>query len=234
MKSSSLVFVLASAVWAASAAQTPADLLTSTLAKMDAAASGFKGMTADLKKVTHTDVIGEDDVETGTLAVKQVKAKDLRMRADVKEPAHRTACFADRRAEVYNPKTNSVQVYDVGKQGKVLVDQFFLLGFGSNSADILSAYTVKLGGPETVNGQKAVRLELTPKSSDMLASIKKVELWISDMPGTSGLALQQKFYQGKDYNMAIYSNIRLNANLPDSAVKCDLPKNVRREPVRVR
>jgi len=55
-----------------------------------------------------------------------------------------------------------------------------LLGFGSNSKDLESAYSIRLGGPETVAGQAATRLELIPKSQDVLAHLKRVDLWISE------------------------------------------------------
>jgi hypothetical protein len=44
------------------------------------------------------------------------------------------------------------------------------------------------------------------------------------------IAVQQKLYEpGGDYLLATYTNIKLRANLPDSAVKMDLPKSVKRE-----
>jgi len=67
-----------------------------------------------------------------------------------------------------------------------------LLGFGSNSKDLESAYSIRLGGPETVAGQEATRLELIPKSPDVLAHLKRVDLWISD---AMGIAVQQKLYE---------------------------------------
>jgi outer membrane lipoprotein-sorting protein len=230
------VLVLLTTLSVAAAAQAPAGLLPATFAQMDAAAARFKGMTADVKKVSHVNVYPDDDVATGTIAVKRSKPTDLRMRVDLavfnKEPDLRIACFADHTGEIYNPKINTVQIYDVTRVGSAMVDQLFLLGFGSSASDIQSAYTVKLGGEESINGQKTVRLELTPKSPNKLGDISKVELWISQAPDTSGLAVQQKFYEGKgykDYNLATYTNMKLNRNLPDSAVKCDLPKNVHKE-----
>ena len=80
---------------------------------------------------------------------------------------------------------------------------------------------MELGGPETVAGQKTVRLVLTPKSPDVLAKLTKVELWISD---TLGIAVQQKFWEpGGDYELTTYTNVKLNP-VPQE-LKWDIPKN---------
>jgi len=222
------VLVLLSTLPLAVAAQPPADLLKATFARMDAASAAFKGMTADVKRVAHLDVYPEDDVAIGAIAVKRPKPKELRMRVDLQKPDVHMVCFADRTVENYNPKINEVQIYDVTRKGSALVDQLFLLGFGSSSSDVQGAYNVKLGGEETLNGQKTVRLELTPRFPGKLGDITKVEIWISEASDLSGLAVQQKVYESKDYNLATYTNIKLNRNLPDSAVKCDLPKDVQK------
>jgi outer membrane lipoprotein-sorting protein len=55
----------------------------------------------------------------------------------------------------------------------------------------------------------------------------KFELWISD---ETGISVQQKMYQrGGDYSLATYTNMKINQNLPDSAVKLNLPKGVQHE-----
>jgi outer membrane lipoprotein-sorting protein len=200
--------------------------LAETLARMDEAAAKFKGMQADMQKIAHTAVINEDSVDAGTIAVKRPKPNDIRVLFDFKPPNPRQVAIAGVKGEYYVPGINTVQVYDLGKS-RSLVEQFMLLGFGSNSKDLESAYSIRLGGPETVAGQKATRIELIPKSQDVLAHLKRVDLWISD---AMGIAVQQKLYQtGGDYWLATYTSIKLRPNLPDSAVKFDLPKSVKRE-----
>lgn len=194
---------------------------------MDQASAKFKGLKADTKKLTHTAVINDDSVDSGTIVVKVPKPHDLRMLIDFKQPDRKTVAIAGTKVEIYFPKTNTVQEYDLGKSHKGQVEQFLRLGFGSNSKDLLEAYTVKLGGPETVAGEPATRIELVPKSKDLAASFPKFELWISEK---TGISVQQKMYQpGGDYSMAIYTNMQVNANIPDSAVSLNLPKGVNRE-----
>jgi len=209
--------------WGAPAADSS---LAATLARMDDAAAKFKGLQADMQKIAHTAVINEDTVEAGTIAVKRLKPYDIRVRIDFQSPNPRQVAIAGVKGAMYYPGINTVQEYDLGKS-RSLVEQFMLLGFGSNSKDLKSAYSIGLGGPDTVAGQKTTRLELIPKSQDVLEHLKRVDLWISD---TMGIAVQQKLYEpGGDYLLTTYTNIKLRLNLPDSEVKLDLPKSVKRE-----
>ena len=200
--------------------------LAATLARMDEAAAKFKGLQADVQKIAHTAVINVDSVDAGTIAVKRPKPYDIRVRIDFQSPNPRQVMIEGVKGAIYYPGINTVQEYNLGKS-RSLVEQFMLLGFGSNSKDLESAYSIRLGGPETVAGQESTRIGLIPKSQDVLAHLKKVDLWISD---AMGIAVQQKLYEtGGDYLLATYTNIKLRPNLPDSAVKLDLPKSVKRE-----
>ena len=186
-------------------------LLETTLAKMDQAAATFKDLSADLSRTHHT----------------AVKPHELLMRFDIQKPDPRQVSLDARHAQVYFPKTQTVQIYDIAKY-KRLADQLLLLGFGTTSKELAAAYTIALGGPEVLNDQKMTRIDLTPKSGE--THLTKVELWISD---TTGIPLQQKLYwpgpNGGDYDLATYSNMKVNTNLSENAVKLNLPPNVKRE-----
>jgi outer membrane lipoprotein-sorting protein len=217
------IFATMALGWGAPAADSP---VAATLARMDEAAAQFKGLQADVQKISHTAVMNEDSVDAGTIVLKRPKPNDIRVLFDFKPPNPKQVLIAGIKVDIYYPGINTVQEYNLGKS-RSLVEQFMLLGFGSNSKDLESAYSIRLGGPETVAGQKATRLELIPKSPDVLAHLKRVDLWISD---AMGIAVQQKLYEpGGDYLLATYTNIKLRPNLPDSAVKLDLPKSVKRE-----
>lgn len=203
-----------------------ANPLDAALAKMDEAAGNFKGLTVDLHKVSHTAVINENTVDEGSMVVKRPKPKDMRMLIDIKKPDPKTVAIQGRKVEIYYPKINTVQTYDAGKN-KELVDQFLLLGFGSTSADLKSSYDLKFIAQETIAGQKSTRIELIPKSKEVLAHLNKVELWISE---ASGMPVRQKFLMpGGDYTEATYTNAKMVPNLPDSVLKLNVPKNVKRE-----
>lgn len=198
--------------------------LESTLAKMDQAATAFKDLTADLTRTHHTAVINEDTPDSGKILIKRIRPHELLMRFDIAEPDPRQIAVDSRRAEVYFPKSQTVQIYDIGKYKK-LADLILLLGFGTTSKEMAASYTIRLGGEESANGQKITRLELTPKSDE--THLKRVDLWIAE---ATGLPVRQKLYwPGDDYDVATYSDVKTNVNLPDAALRLDLPKGVKRE-----
>jgi outer membrane lipoprotein-sorting protein len=206
------------------AAQDP---LTATFARMDEFAAHFKSLAANFKSLYHMDAIHEDNVDTGSIKVKRPKPKDLHVRMDIGEPNPKQAVVNGMNADIYYPNNpGGVDRIELGHQ-KTLVDQFLTLGFGGNSRELQTAYIVKLGGQETVAGEKTTRLELTPLSQAMLEQYKRIDLWISDK---GGYAVQQKLYEpGKDYKIITYTGIEINPAIPDSVFKIDVPKGTKKE-----
>ncbi len=218
-----MVFLVAPALTAAPAD----DLLQQTLAHMDEVAATFKSVTADVKKTSHTAIIDEDYKDSGTLVVKRPKPKDLRALFDIKEPDAKKIAFSGRTGEIYYPKLNTVDIYDLDKKLGAQVNQYLLLGFGASAKDLQEAYSIKLAGAETVNGQPTAHLELTPRKPDEATHLEKVELWVSVQ---TGIAIQQKLsYRGGDYQLATYTNMKINPPIPDSAVTLNLPASVKRQ-----
>lgn len=221
------VFVLACTVFASTVAGFGApqagSSLEETFARMDKSAAAFRGLTADIRQVSHTEVVSTDDVEEGTMVAKRMKPKDTRLLVQMKKPDPKSYSVAEGKLRIFNAKTQEAQEADLGKS-KDLVNQFMLLAFGSNSSELKGAYTIKLGGPETVNGDKTTRIEMTPKSADTLKYINRCDMWISD----KGVATQQKFFEsGGDYVLVTYSNMVMNPPISDSALKLEIPKGVK-------
>jgi outer membrane lipoprotein-sorting protein len=203
------------------------DPLAAVFARMDQAAARFKDMTADMKKVSYMAVLKEETVDIGKIAVKVPKRHEYRMLINFTQPDEKQVQLWGTKVDVYYPKTKIDQDMDLGKTNRAMIETFVLLGFGSNSKDLQDAYTVKYGGPETVAGQKTTRIELVPKNPEVASQFPKFELWISD---ETGISVQQKMYQrGGDYSLATYTNMKINQNLPDSAVKLNLPRGVERQ-----
>lgn len=203
------------------------DPLAAALARMDQTASTFKGIVADMKKVAHNDVINVDETDVGTITVKRgARPKDLQMLVDIKQPDAKKVLVMGSKALFYILKNpNEVQEYDLSRRTRGMLDQYLLLGFGSSSKDLRESYTVTLGQPasETVAGEKTTKIELVPKSPEMLAQIKRCELWISD---SKGITVQQKLHTGGgDYHLATYTNIMLNPKIGE--LKLDMPKGVK-------
>ena len=211
---------LATTSFGVAPAEAPLD---AALARLDQAAVNFKGMTANIRKLSHTEVVNVDDVYTGTIILKRIKLHDTRIRIDFASHRVQILTIGGGKAYSFEPKIKEAQEYDLGKY-KGLVDQFMLLGFGSNSSGLRSAYTVTLGGADSINGEKTTRIVLVPKDKEVLAQIKKCEVWISD----KGWTVQQKCYQsGGDYVLSTYSAMKLNPVIADKDLKLELPKGVK-------
>jgi len=196
--------------------------LDAVLARLDESAINFKGLTADIRKIAHTDVVNVDDVDSGTIVVKRVKPHDIRIRIELTNP-QQIVTIGGGKVQVFKPKTNEAQEVELGKNRGV-VDQFMLLGFGSNSGELRSAYTLTAGGADSINGEKTARIILVPKDKEILARVKKCELWISD----KGWTVQQKFYTGGgDYVLSTYSGMKLNPTIADKDLRLELPRGVK-------
>jgi outer membrane lipoprotein-sorting protein len=151
--------------------------------------------------------------------------RDVRMLIEFTHPDPKSIAFQDRRAQIYYPKLQQVELYDLGKYSK-LVDQFLLLGFGTSGRELAKSYDVKVIGDETVAGEKTVKLELVPKSNEARQQLSKVELWLHE---GGAYPVQQKFYQpGGDYIFISYTDVKLNPPLSPAGVTLQLPKNVKK------
>ena len=100
---------------AAPAAMAAADNdVQQVLARMDKAASEFKSMTAQVTYVTHTDVLNEDDRESGTVTMKKVQPGEVQGRVDFTVPDSKIITFEKREFQEYFPKIKTLHVYRSG------------------------------------------------------------------------------------------------------------------------
>jgi len=223
MKPLPLIFALATL---AGSTGVHAQNLGAVMGRMDAAAPQFRSMTARMDRLTHVAVIDDNSNETATMRVLRIKAKDIRVALDFTKPDVKQVGINDRKVEVYYPKTNTVQEWDLGKY-KSLVDQFILLGFGTSGKDLQKAYTVEYLKEDSVAGQKCSRIELQPKDSKVKQHYTRFELCIA-APG--GYPVLQKLIEPSGNFTAItYSDIKLNVALRPESLALDLPAGVKRE-----
>jgi outer membrane lipoprotein-sorting protein len=198
--------------------------LEAVLQLMDRAAASFHTMTGKLNKTTHTAVINDTSEESGAIWMKR-QGKHVRVLVEVKEPDPKSYALRDRKAEIYLPKIQTVQEYDLGKHAQLL-DQFLLLGFGTPTRELARSYRMRLVGQETLGNEKVFRIELIPKSGQVRQHLLKAELWVSG----EGYTVRQKFHEPSgDFRLVSYSDVRWNPNLTDESVSLKVPKNVKRE-----
>ena len=210
------VFTLAAGLLIAISAfaQSTAPALDHVLTAMDASAKGFHTAQANFVFDQYTKVVNDTDTQKGKLYFRR-QGKEVEMAADFSVP-QQYAFYSNGKAQLYNPRTDTVNVYQADKN-RAQVEAFVLLGFGGGGHDLLATYDVQYQGTETANGVKAEKLELTPISKALGNSISKIILWIDPADGMS--VQQQMFFPGGDYRLAKYSDIQVNQKLPENAFK---------------
>jgi outer membrane lipoprotein-sorting protein len=218
------------------AAQAPSSL-ADVLRNMDAAAATFKNAQGNITYTNVTVIVNDKEIERGQFFFERLPKKggpDLKIRLNftqkvnesgTPEPSERTVVLKEDEGHIYYPKTKEVQDYSVDKNKRSMLDQFFLLGFGSSSHDLQSAYTVKFSGDAKLNGEDAVRLDLIPKSEAAARSIKTVQLFLSKK---TWQPVEQIFTEPNgNYHQAEYDSLKLNATLPKGTFDLNLPGNVK-------
>ncbi|HEY6290800.1 MAG TPA: outer membrane lipoprotein carrier protein LolA [Terriglobia bacterium] len=210
---------IAAAVFIAAAIPAPAHPrlrkaksgLGEILARMNDAAKHLKTVTADLDYTTVTVLVNDRSTESGRFFLRNPKNPEILI--DFEKPDAKTILFKRNRAEIYYPKANRVEAYDLEHRSG-LVQQFLLLGFGTDASALKGSYDVKLVGEEELDGDTTAVLELTPKGPEVASQLSKIQLWVSE---DSWLPAQQQFFQpGGDYLIARYKDVQVNRDLPSS------------------
>jgi len=206
--------------FASAALCVAADPPDAVFGRIDAAAKTFRGMTADISTTQHTKIVDDDSVQTGTVKLLRAKTGQTRMLIDLRDPGAQTISLDPHEVRLYNPRTKIVNVLDIADK-QSLVNQFMLLGFGADSAELKATYDVTYAGEEKIGKEQASHLVLTPKSADIRRSLKQADLWI----GHGGLVAQQKFlYPSGDYKLVTYGNMQLRSSIPDRELELKLPE----------
>jgi len=197
--------------------------LAQIFTRMNESAKHLKTLSADLAYTKVTVLVNDRSTESGKLYFRNAKSPDILI--DFKDPAPKVILFKKDKAEIYQPKINQIQEFDLSKQSS-LVQQFLLLGFGTSSKEMEKVYEVKYATEEQLGGDTTALLELTPRKESVAAQLSKIQLWISE---ESWLPVQQKFFEaGGDYSIARYNSIRVNRNLPSSLFKIHAAKGAKR------
>src|SRR5271165_159783 len=163
--------------------------LADVLKRLDQKASQFRNMSAKAASVDHTVVLNSDDPESGTVYMKK-SGSGVQGLMNTILPDPKTSVFSGCEVQVYYPNMKQIDIYDTGKNGEQL-EQFLTLGFGTSAADLQKTYDIKVLPTENIRGEKAVHLQLIPKSEEARKMIAKVELWI----GEHDYPIQEKIYE---------------------------------------
>ena len=210
--------VFPSAAARAASSQQSGWTLDSVLKQLDAKASDFQSLTADLERTKVTVVVNDKSTESGMIWVR----RDGKMRIELTQPDPRTILRDGDNFYIYNPKIHRVEEYNLGNK-KSVVDQFLLLGFGTSGSSLKDSYTISLGGEETLDNRKVILLELLPKTEDVRKQLSKIQLWLDE---STWLPVQQQFFEtgSGDYFIIRYQNIKRNVHIPDNEFKPHWPR----------
>ena len=197
--------------------------LNQIFSHMNESAKRLKTLSADLEYTKVTVLVNDFSTESGQLYFRNAKSPDILI--DFNKPAPKIILFRKDKAEIYQPKINQVQEFDLSKHSG-LIQQFLLLGFGTNSKELQKVYQVKYLKEVQLGGDTTALLELTPREEKLAAQLSKIQLWISE---ESWLPVQQQFFEaGGDYSVARYSSVKVNRNLPSTTFRLHAAKGAKR------
>jgi outer membrane lipoprotein-sorting protein len=190
------------------------------LARLDQAGKQLIDLTADIKQTKVTLVVNDTSTDTGKLFLKRTKSGN-RTKLEYQSPVSKTLLIDKGKVLIYEPRINTLQEIDLGKNRAQA--EFFLTGVGQSSASLTKTYDVRFLKDETVNGTKTSLLELKPKGSSMFSQIW---LWIDP---SLGLPIQTRLTESSgDYLTFQLENIKVNPKLPDNIFKLNLRSDVQK------
>jgi outer membrane lipoprotein-sorting protein len=197
--------------------------LTEILSQMNEASKRLKTLSTNLEYTKVTVLVNDKSTQSGQLFYRKGKTTEICI--DFQKPERKMLLFKKNKGEIYLPKINQIQEYNL-EQNSGLVQQFLLLGFGSDTGDLKKAYNVKYLQEEDMEGDTTVQLELVPRKANVAAQVSKIQIWVSE---ESWLPTQQKFFEnGGDYSIAHYSGMKVNRGLPSSAFDLNAPSDAKR------
>ena len=211
------------ALWARPRQKADTLSLKDILDHMNEAGKHLKTVSTNLEYTKETVLVDDRSTEYGKLYFRKSKNPDILLNFEKPDP--KVILFRKNKAEIFLPKTNQIQEYDLTKHSG-LVQQFLLLGFGTDTNELKKSYDIKYVGEEQMGGDMAVVLELTPNEKSTAAQLSKIQLWISE---ESWLPIQQKFFEpGGDYLLTRYTSVRVNRLIPSSSFRIKAPSDAQR------
>ncbi len=196
--------------------------LAAILSQMNETGKHLKTVAANLEYTKVTVLVNDKSTESGQLFFR--KGKNSAILINILKPEPKAFLVKKNRAEYFLPKINQIQVFNL-EQKSELMQQFFLLGFGSDTGDLKKSYDLKYLSEEELDGDTTAVLELTPRRETIAAQLEKVQLWISE---ESWLPVQQKFFQpGGDYLICRYTAVKVNREIPASSFEIKAPSDAK-------
>ena len=198
--------------------------LDKVLAKLDETAANFHTAQARFTWIMFNSVVNDvAETDTGTIYFRR-NGKDIQMAADIEKPNAKQVIFSEGKIDVYQPNTQTIDVYDASAHREE-AETLLVLGFGSSGEEVRKSFDVSYGGEEKIDGVDTAKLELVPKSEKIKQHFPQIILWINL---ENGISVQQKLVAPNgDYRLAKYSDIRLNQKIPNKVFKLRTSNNAK-------
>jgi len=197
--------------------------LAEIMSHMNDSAKHLKTVSTNLEYTKVTVLVNDTSAESGQLFYRRSKNPEILI--NILKPEPKAILFKKNRAEIFLPKINQIQEYNLEQKSEI-VQQYFLLGFGTETGELKKYYGLKFLDEEELGGDTTVVLELVPRRANVAAQLEKIQLWISE---ESWLPIQQKFFEpGGDYLIARYTAVKVNRDIPSSTFEIKAPKDAKR------
>jgi len=185
--------------------------LSQILSRMNESAKRLKTLSANLEYTKVTVLVNDKSTEEGRLFYRKGKTPEIRI--EFQQPESKIILFKKNKAEVYLPKINQLQEFNL-EQKSGMVEEFLLLGFGSETGELKKSYQLKYLKEEDIDGDTTAVLELTPRKESLASQLTKIQMWVSE---ESWLPTQQQFFEpGGDYLIARYKAVKVNLKIPST------------------
>lgn len=185
---------------------------------MNDAAKRLKTVTANLDYTTVTVLVNDRETEIGTFFFDNPKNPEILI--NFTKPDPKVFLYRHNEAQIYYPKLNRIEQYNLQTQSG-LIQQFLLLGFGTDANALKQNYDVSLMDEEDLEGESTIVLNLVPKQPQVKNQLTKIQLWVSE---DSWLPAQQQFFEPDgDYLIAHYTDTKVNRPLPGSTFQIHAP-----------
>jgi outer membrane lipoprotein-sorting protein len=215
-----LLGFLGTMVFAVAQVSPESGTLERVLNRMDQTGQSFRCAQARFTWIEYNSVVNENsDKQEGVIYFRRAEG-EIQMAADIAQPDRKQVIYSHGKIQVFQPKTETVDVYDAGSHREEF-ESFLVLGFGGGGHDMLKSFEVKYLGEDELAGVRTAKLDLVPKAEKVRQMFSHIQLWI-DM--ATGLSLQQQLFQGNgDYRLAKYASIQLKPKISDSVFKLKTP-----------
>lgn len=195
--------------------------------RMAQALRGVRSLRAILNQQKTYGQLGiSDPVEQGVLFIKRKGDRNIQVRIEIKQPAHRIITVKDNRYVLFQPAINQAiegnvnKAMNAGGSGANFLTYFFD-GLSQAARD----YHIVALGDEVVNGHRATHLRLMPHSSRK-GLYRQVDLWVDNK---LWLPTQQRVVEANhDVTVVQLVEVQINVDLPDSLFTQKLPRDVQR------